>query len=401
MATAHAYRRTVPENLNLFAGSLLHFLGSRLKKALFACFTWVLYLCATLQLIRYYVVSTTFYLRMPLYLHGAERLPFQERVLPIYLMWPINHSAFLMGHLAHPQRGFDAPSAATRETLAFYLVSLVSFSLACYLVHRLYRAVTQTGLLAVLVVPAFMVLVLWTYVVHLDANFSYPYDMPSLAFFVGGLLAIYTRRFWPLAAVIFVGTFNRETTLFLIGIFILDAASRHVPEAVLKARAGRLTLSQRFSLRQVPWARAALLVVIWLAVKLPLAYHYRHNDNSENFVRLWSNIGRLRPRLWPALLNICGYILPVVVILRARLRPLRFANYLYILPVWVAVMFYTGVILETRVYGELCSFTAVAAVLLLEDYVVRRTQSRNYEQVFATTGERESPSESWTETVGR
>ena len=371
-----------------------------MKKALFTYFTWVLYVCATLQLIRYYVVSTTFYLKMPLYLHGGERLPFQERVLPIYLMYPINHSTFLMRHLAHPQGGFDAPSAATPETLAFYLVSLVSFSLACYLVHRLYRAVTETGLLAVLVVPTFMVLVLWTYAVHLDANFSYPYDLPSVAFFTGGLLAIYTRRFWPLAAVMLVGTFNRETTLFLIGIFILDAASRQVPNAVLEATGGRLKLSQRFDLRQVPWAKAAFLAGIWLAVKLPLAYHYRHNDNSENFVRIWTNIGRLRPRLWPALLDICGYILPVVVLLRGRLRPLRFANYLYILPFWVAVMFYTGVILETRIYGELCSFTAIAAVLLLENHLGCRSRPREYEEVFATMTERELASSSKVETVG-
>lgn len=372
-----------------------------MRKSLFTYFTWVLYVCAALQLIRYYVVSTTFYLKMPRYLHGGERLPFQERVLPIYLMWPINHSTFLMTHLAHPQKGFDAPSAATTETLAFYLVSLASFSLACYMVHRLYMAVTQTGALAMLVVPVFMVLTLWTYVVHIDANFSYPYDMPSLAFFAGGLLAIYTRRFWPLAAVMLVGTFNRETTLFLVGIYVLDAASRQVPDAVLEARKGRLSLAQRFSPRQVPWARAALLLLIWLAVKLPLAYHYRGNDNSENFVRVWTNIGRLRPRLWPALLNICGYILPVVVVLRSRLRPLRFANYLYILPFWIAVMFYTGVILETRVYGELCSFTAVAAVLLLEDYVVRCMRTRAYEEVYATEDERELPSDSWTETVSR
>lgn len=370
-----------------------------LKKSLFTYFTWVLYVCATLQLVRYYVVSTTFYLKMPRYLHGQERLPFQERVLPIYLMYPINHSTFLMTHLAHAKGGFDAPSAATQESLAFYLVSLVSFSLACYLVHCLYRAVTETGMLAMLAVPAFMVLVLWTYVVHLDANFSYPYDMPSLAFFTGGLLAIYTRHFWPLAAVMLVGTFNRETTLFLIGIFILDAASRQVPNAMLDASAGRLTLAQRFDLRQVPWGKVALLTAIWLAVKLPLAYHYRHNDNSENFVRIWTNIGRLRPRLWPALLNICGYILPIVVVLRGRLRPLRFANYLYILPLWVAVMFYTGVILETRVYGELCSFTAIAAVLLLEDYVVSRRSSHDYEQIFVTAAQRETRSNSWTETV--
>ena len=88
------------------------------------------------------------------------------------------------------------------------------------------------------------------------------------------------------------------------------------------------------------------------------------------------NFGRLRPRLWPSLLNICGYALPAVVMLRSRLRPLRFANYLYILPFWIAIMFYTGVILETRIYGELCSYTAVAVVLLLEEHVRQRGYGR-------------------------
>ncbi len=364
-----------------------------MKKALFTYFTWVLYVCATLQFIRYYVVSTTFYLDMPRYLAGGERLPFQERVLPIFLMWPINHSAFLMRHLAHPRGGFDAPSAATPDTLAFYLVSLASFSCAAYFVVRLYRAVTVRGTLAALVFPAFMVLTLWTYVVHIDANFSYPYDMPSLAFFAGGLLAIYTRRYLPLIVVMVLGTLNRETTLFLVGIYVLDAASRELPDTLSERVSGRLSLGERFSLQQVSWPRAALLLAIWLAIKVSLAYHFRHNDNSENFVRLWGNFGRLRPRLWPILLNICGYVLPVVVLLRSRLRPLRFANTLYILPFWFAVMFYTGVILETRIYGELCAFTAVAAVLLLEEYAPRGAISSRTEEVTVAAANREPRAE--------
>lgn len=334
------------------------------------CF-WVLGVCATLQFIRYYVVSTTFYLNMDRYTSGRERLPFQERVLPIFLMWPINHSAWVMQHFSHPDRGFDSASAASPEKLAFYIVSLLSFSLAAFCVQRLYRAVTTSGSLAVLVFPIFMVLTLWTYVVHIDANFSFPYDMPSLAFFAGGLLAVYTRRFALLAGIVFFGTFNRETTLFLVGIYMLDAASVEFPETMLESIGARIPLGARFAPRQVNWKRVLLLCALWLIVKVPLAYHFRGNDNSENFVRLWGNFGRLRPRLWPILFNVCGYILPVVVLLRSRLRPVRFANYLYILPVWIAVMFYTGVILETRIYGELCSFVAVASVLLLERAAVR------------------------------
>ncbi len=332
------------------------------RQKLFPAFLWFLYSCATLQFIRFYVAGSLFYLDMPRYLSGRERLPFQERVLPIFLMYPINHSLFLMRHLAHNKGDVYTPSAATPESLAFYILSLVSFSIASFLVLRLYRALNPTGLLAPLVLPLFMVLTLWTYVVHIDANYSYPYDMPSLAFFAGGLLAIYTRRFWPLLPIMFFGTLNRETTLFLVGIYILDAASRELPVTP--------RLRDRFDFFRVPWRRAATLFLIWLAVKLVLYHHFQHNDNSENYVRLWGNLGRFRPRLWPTLLNICGYVLPIVLLQHGRIRPTRFANYLYILPFWFATMMYTGVILETRVYGELCSYTAIACILLLEDRVV-------------------------------
>jgi hypothetical protein len=342
------------------------------KSRTFQSLYWAFCLLATVQFIRYYVVSTTFYLNMPRYLAGQERLPFQERILPIFLMGPINHSSFLMQHLSHVGHGWDAPSASAPQTLAFYLVSLVSFTLAGLLVVRLYRVVHPTGTLVRLVYPIFLVLVMWTYVIHIDADFSYPYDMPALAFFAGGLLAIYTRRFLPLALIVFFGTFNRETTLFLIGIYIIDAASRRQP---LSTTSGALRLRERFSLAQVSWLRTAILATLWLAVKIALFRRFAHNDRSEDYVRIRENLHRFSPRLWPILFNICGYVLPFVVLFRGRLRPIRFANYLYILPFWAAVMLYSGVILESRIWGELCTFTAVAATLLIEDHVLRNSST--------------------------
>ncbi len=344
----------------------------RLLRSRFAVplLTGVLYLFATLNFIRYYVVSTQFYLDMPRYLSGRERLPFQERVLPIVLMWPINHSATLMRIFAqraetHAHSLVPTLPAATPRTGAFYILALLSFAIAGYFTTRLYRAVTETGLLAPIVFPFFLVVTLWTYVVHIDANFSYPYDLPSLAFFTAGLFCIYTRRFLPLAFIVFFGTMNRETTLFLIGVYILDAATTGTSDAYARIR-------DRFSPARVPWLRVALLCALWLAVKLTLHYLFRHNDNSENYVRVRENLGRLKPRLWPALFNICGYLLPVVLLLYRQIRPIRYANYVFIFPLWCAVMFYTGVILETRIYGELCSYVSIAVVLLLERFVAER-----------------------------
>ncbi len=322
----------------------------------FSVLTWVLYAFATLQFIRYYVVSTKFYLSMPRYMSGHERLPFQERVLPILLMWPITHFSPLMNAL----RTHQGPS--TPGLAAFYIVSLLGFSLAGVFCVRLYRVLTVTGTLDVLVYPIFLIIAMWTYVVHLDADFSYPYDMLSLAFFTAGLFFIYTRRFPALLATMLVGTLNRETTLFLIPIYMLDAATTCAENPAAP-------LAQRFDLRRIPWLRVGLLFVLWLTIKLTLTHLFADNDASENYVRIRENLGRLKPRLLPALLNICGYLLPVVILMRRRLRPIRFGNYLYVLPLWFAIMFYTGVILETRIYGELSAYTAIAVVLLLERHI--------------------------------
>ena len=319
----------------------------------------ILYLCATLQFVRYYSKSTTFYLNLQAYLSGHERLPFQERVLPIFLIQPLAHSQWIARHLVHDDGLYTA------EKGPFYVISLVSLLLAGFFVQRLYNKVSRSHTLMFLVYPIFLFEMMWSYTIHSEANFSYPYDMLSVAFFAAGLYVIYTRRYWALVGLMLLGTLNRETTLFLIGIFILDAASKPFAE-------GQMSLGQRFCWKSVPWLRVALLSLIWIAVKAALVHRFAHNDNSENYVRVAENIGRLKPRLWPALLNICGYMLPIVFLLRRYLRPVRFANYLFIFPVWFGVMFYTGVIVETRIYGELCSLVSISMVIIMEQYLESR-----------------------------
>jgi hypothetical protein len=316
----------------------------------------ILYAFATLQFIRFYTVITTFYVSLPAYLAGHERLPFQERVLPILLMKPFYHSRLFLKTFAH------ANGAYTPDRAPFYIISLISIVIAGIYAQKLYTRVSESGALSLLVYPVFLFTMIWTYCIHLEANYSYPYDMLSVAFFSAGLYFIYARRFLPLLLVILIGTFNRETTLFLIGVYVLDAASTDLAKPIGDLRA-------RFSLARVPWARVALLLVIWLSIKLTLDHIFAHNSQAENYVRIGENFGRIKPRLWPALLNICGYMMPVVLLLRDKLRPLRFRNYLWIFPVWFAVMFYTGVIVETRIYGELCPLVAISLVLIVENHL--------------------------------
>jgi hypothetical protein len=329
-----------------------------------------LYGCATLQFIRYYCKSTDFYLNMTAYLTGRERLPFQERVLPILLLKPMYSSQWLMGHLAHRNGAF------TPELGPVYALALVAVLIAGIYTQKLYGLVSSRHSLSFLVYPIFLFAVMWTYAIHSEADFAYPYDLPGVAFFAAGLYYIYKRSYAGLFLVILIGTFNRETTLFLIGIYVIDSASRAVLSPRMSSQpnmmlSGSTGLKDRFDLRLVSWGRVAVLAVIWASIKLLLTHHFARNSNDENFLRIEYNLRRLNPRLLPALLNICGYTLPLVLLFYKRLKPIRFQNYLWIVAAWLPIMFCSGVLVETRIYGELCPFAAVALVLIIEESATR------------------------------
>ncbi|HLI75911.1 MAG TPA: hypothetical protein VKV02_03120 [Acidobacteriaceae bacterium] len=246
----------------------------------------VLYACATLQFVRFYTVSATFYLNLPAYLAGQERLPFQYRVLPALLT-----RALYATHLLQAA-GMHQNGAFTTERAPLYLISLVSLILAGIFTQVTYRALSRSRRFNLLVYPVFLFTMIWTYSIHVEANFSYPYDFLSVAFFAAGLLCIVTRRFLPLLAVIALGTLNRETTLFLIGIYLLDAASTGLTGP-------RVSWKSRFSLQQVPWPRAVLLLAVWIAIRAALAHHYAGNDRTEDYVRLRRTSAGSRPASGP------------------------------------------------------------------------------------------------------
>lgn len=309
-------------------------------------------MCAGLQFARFYLKSASLYIDLPTYLRGGERMPFQGRLLPALLMramLAIPHFGQWMQH----SRGVVPASL-----LPFYVLSLISLCAAAVLTQWLYLSVSRSHALAAFVFPAFLYVAGWTYLLHVEANFSYPYDLLSLAFFTGGVLCIYRRWFVPLVLVMLVGTLARETTLFLVGIYVLDAASTHAMTST--ERTGR------FNVRQVSLWRTALLLAVWAAVHLTLNHLFRHNSHAEAYVRVRENLGRLKLRLLPAILDICGYLLPVVCLYWTRIEPRRFGNYLWILLLWFPIMFVYGDIVETRIYGELSSYTVVATALLLE-----------------------------------
>lgn len=298
------------------------------------------YLCATLEVVRVYLAHSYFLLDMDKYLQGTERQPFQSRILASYLIRFIQWTAL---RLHHPLPGIRHGIAA------MYLIDAVALMVSGWFVQKIYRLYSEGRALDGIVYPMFLAAFYFSYDLHAENNFSYPYDGLSIAFFAAVLYFILSDRFLPILLILPVATFNRETTLFLVVWFALH-------QAVTKKRLRDWKM----------WAQTALLLMIWAAIYLGLKHHFAGNDQSGVEMQMWKNLRRLRnPMDWPILLNIVGYMLPWVAILHRRLpRPMQ--TLLWILPLWFAVMLRVGLLVETRIYGELAPYTAVAVVLLLE-----------------------------------
>jgi hypothetical protein len=78
------------------------------------------------------------------------------------------------------------------------------------------------------------------------------------------------------------------------------------------------------------------------------------------------------PQAWPQMLGGCCYLLPIVVLFRRDLRDPRLRAWLWVLPAWFGFMFVYGILIETRIFGELIPYVAVAGALMGETVLARR-----------------------------
>lgn len=307
---------------------------------------YFLFACAGLIFTRVYMSNTGSYLDLNSYIAGTERLPYQRRVLPMLLLrgllrLPYPHA------LAHHFVIF-----ANAPLLYLLGINLLALAVTGWFTTRLYRVSTPEGRFPLLVFPFLLFVSIWTYLMRPLFITNLPYDFLSQAFFTAGLFCLYTRRFLPLLLIVAIGSFNRETTLFLVILFVIDA---------LATRTGPLV-------KRIPWAQTALLAAIWLAIKIFLGRLYTHNNPIDNFLRFRVNAHLLIPDSYPQMLTACGFLLPVLWLLRRNIPNPRLAAWLYIIPIWIVMMIPFGVLNESRIFGELCPLVAVLATTLLDAY---------------------------------
>jgi hypothetical protein len=328
-------------------------------------FWWVIYFLATVQFAGTYYFLARNYLDYNRFEHGYERLPFQTRLLFAPLFRWADDNDFLVRYAARLSENayFFPHGIAPQDIFAFYL-NIVCVLIAGWVSVRLYAAATRKHLLGELVYPVFLGLCFMAYVLHTVQNFRFAYDLPSLAFFSVGLYLIYFRKS-PLWFVLLfaVATLNRETTLLLLPFYAL---SQTVDES------GQVQWKRLYSWRVLG---IVLPLVIYWAVWHRMVFHLFAENASEYYSRFLANLNNLRAlRFYPQLFSILGYLPAFLWWNRKDVRDPQLRAWLWVLPVWFCFMLVWGILVETRIFGELVPYTACITVIMAEEAVVARVR---------------------------
>jgi hypothetical protein len=323
----------------------------------------VVYVVATVQFVWCYLWLTRPYVNTLLYEEGHERMPFQGRVLMMMPMrWAHENRALAWlagGPFARSHFWFPKPVAP--EVLVQAAIDVFCLLVAGYFTTKIYEASSGRRLLTPMVYPLLLVACGATYVMHTVQNFRFVYDLPSLAFFATAMYLMYFRWHWIyFAGVFLLATMNRETTLLLLPLFLLN-------EAVKGGRLRWPLLLQWRTLRLV-----VPLLMFWVGWQI-LMRHVFAGNVSEFYPRInWNVKSLVVPQAWPQLLSACGYLFLFVVVMRRQIRDPQLRAWFWLLPVWAGFMFVYGILIETRVFGELIPLIVCTTLLIVEEGLVAK-----------------------------
>ena len=328
-------------------------------------FLVTLYALATVQIVWCYLWLVRPYVQTVKYEHGEERMPFQGRFLMAFPMRWAHHNPVLLQFGSFLSRFiYWFPKMVQPEVLVQGVINVVCIAIAGIVATKIYNAASKRHLLTPLVYPLVLVLCIGTYVLHTIQNFRFIYDLPSLAFFSLAFYILYFGKHTLWFVLLFlVATINRETTLLLLGLFMLTRAEKN----------GRVEWRRLFA----PQVLSVVLPLsaYWIAVQV-IVRHVFVMNRSEFYPRIPLNLTFfVLPNAWPQLLGGCCYLLPIVLIYRKNLQDAVLRSWLWILPAWFAFMFVYGILIETRIFGELIPFIATIGVLMAEEAIVARLSS--------------------------
>jgi hypothetical protein len=338
-------------------------------------------LLMTVQFVGCYLFLGRPYIDFHRFGHGYERLPFQTRLLlaPLF-RWALE-SPFMLHYASHwSSDNYFFPRGIGPGGVLELFIDIPCVIVAGWATLRIYQAASQRRLFDWLIYPFFLILCVVTYTLHAVQNFRFLYDFPSLAFFALGLYLIYFRKSAALFVSLFaVATLNRETTLLLIPFYLLSACLPSAPPGDNKYPQPTPINCFDPAAHSFNWRRALkpevafpvlLMLAYWTAWHVYVFHLFRHNV-SEYYPRLdWNWRYLTHVRYYPQLLSAGGYLLPFLFVFRKKIDDRQLRLWIWVIPAWFALMTVWGLLVETRIFGELIPLITCGAALIAEEALV-------------------------------
>ena len=325
---------------------------------------WIVYTLATIQLVWAYHSRVPPYLHLDRYENGLEVTPCQTRVLMMWLLRWAHHNPSLI-HLADLVSRFTPiyRSHITPETFILAITDTAGIVLAGWVATRIYNAASERCLLNAYVYPLVLVFCAISYVLVSLQPRSFYYDLPSLGFFAVGLYLIYFRKH-PLwfATLFVVATLNRETTLVLLLFFVLAAITE----------SGKVDWRRCYAPRTL--AAVAPLAIYWIAWHMEVNRLYTGNHAAWIPAHKINLVLLAWPPAWPQLFAAGGYSIFPILLYRKLVKDATLRLWLWTLPAWFGIMFLYGIVVESRLFGELIPYLACMSALIAEQAMLARTR---------------------------
>lgn len=306
-----------------------------------------------------YALNTRPMLDVALFTQGRERIPFQYRALTAGVFWLAERVVVVPAAMARRL----PPAMHSPDQFALLGIAFVSVLVAVYATRRALERLTDGAESS----RWWALLVIFMAYFHYLLEFGHPcctplqlpYDLPSLMFFALGMWAIAAEIDWVLYPLVGVAMLNRESIVFLVGIYFLYSVGMWRNGLRSRARMQRAAV------------HSVLLGV--LCVAMLVALHRVFVNAVPQFATLGpfedhvvDNIGYLlRPYYWTSYLSLFGFSWLYMYANWRRVPQAGIRWALGIGPVMLAAMYVVGVLSEIRIFGELISLFAIAVALLL------------------------------------
>jgi hypothetical protein len=323
---------------------------------------WIFVLLACAHFSYRYVLQNASVLNLPLYANEQEAMPFQGRILMAWVLhWTAQNTHFsgILWRLASflPE-GIRNPYDVVL-LLVDYLATIEAMIVGRWLLEELTLdpIFSAWASLLTLYMSYFNLIVgygLW----------NLPYDIPSLAIFVTSMWLILAKRYWLLLLAVTVGSFNRETIVFVPIILGLYTWFR-VKEGVLSFQYAMAKVLPHVVLQIAVWAG----VRTWIAFHLTGTLHAAGAPSDLLWLHLRKNLISLaKPPQWPLFLSLFGFTLPFLFLRLRRIADGALARTAVVtLLLWTAIMLVEGVVVEIRVFNEMTAVVMPCIALIVRD----------------------------------